>query len=258
MMNRFISDNDIYFMEILDDLIVINDNYCGVIILNNNLEQVNKIELFDDITIYSSFKHSKELLLFCPDNDCFVYLNLYRYAIIPLESFKNCIFSPLYFWDKDNVILIDYQGHLVNVNLIQKRLGFIDENNKIWGKIRKEMKKMEGFWPYKIYEKEKRAIVISDNSRVRLIDYNQSTKVINEFNKEEYHDFEWVNEYLVKISDDKVKVYYNNKDIIDKASKQYIFLKGKIMELDKSKFFFLLYAPRGNLSESRIEKIELI
>lgn len=246
------------FMEILDDIIIINDNYYGIIFLNSNLEQINKVKLFDDFIIYSSFKHNKELLLFCPDNNCLIYLNLYKKAIIPLENFQNFIFCPLYFWYKDNVILTDYRGHFVNVDLVGRRLNLIDKNNKVCQDIKREMKKIEDFQFYKIYEKQKRAIAISDNSKVKLIDYNQSVKVINEFDKEEYHDFEWVGEYIVKISDDKVKIFCNNKDIIYSFPKQSIFLKGRIMELDRKKFFFLLYVPKGNLSEGRIEKIELI
>ena len=64
-----LNNNDVYFIETLEDSIIINDNYSGVIILDKKLNFVKKIRLIDDLMIYSVAKYKSEILLYCPDND---------------------------------------------------------------------------------------------------------------------------------------------------------------------------------------------
>lgn len=59
-----ILNNDVYFLEILEDILIINDNYSGLICYNNNLEQISKLELLKDLLIYSSFKNGKKYYYF--------------------------------------------------------------------------------------------------------------------------------------------------------------------------------------------------
>lgn len=97
------TQNDIYFMEVLSDKIIINDNYNGILVFDKNLELIKKLEIFEDITIYYSFVNNigGEILLFCPDNECIVYINIetYEYEVIYLKNgLENLIFSNLYEW----------------------------------------------------------------------------------------------------------------------------------------------------------------
>ena len=105
-------NNDAYFMEIVNNMIVVNDNYKGLIIFDSELRLIEKIELIEELTIYTSFKNGNKILLFCPDNGCFIYVNieLHKKKIIPLTEFDNYLFSTLYDWDQENLILSDYQG----------------------------------------------------------------------------------------------------------------------------------------------------
>lgn len=47
-----LNNNDVYFIETLEDSIIINDNYSGVIIFDKGLNFVKKIRLIDDLMIY--------------------------------------------------------------------------------------------------------------------------------------------------------------------------------------------------------------
>ena len=59
-MNRVeFADNDVYFMEVLKDMILINNNYSGLILFNSNLEEVCRLEVIEDLSIYSSYIHEK-------------------------------------------------------------------------------------------------------------------------------------------------------------------------------------------------------
>ena len=55
-------NNDAYFMEVVNNMIVVNDNYKGLIIFNSELRQIKKIELIEELTIYTSFKNGNEIL----------------------------------------------------------------------------------------------------------------------------------------------------------------------------------------------------
>lgn len=60
-MNRVeFADNDVYFMEVLKDMILINNNYSGLILFNSNLEEVCRLEVIEDLSIYSSYIHRDE------------------------------------------------------------------------------------------------------------------------------------------------------------------------------------------------------
>lgn len=72
------NDNDIYFMEVVLDKIVVNDNYEGILIFDDNLNLVKKLKLLEDMIVYKSYinKAKMEMLLFCVDNQCMVYIVL--------------------------------------------------------------------------------------------------------------------------------------------------------------------------------------
>ena len=133
-MNERKFHSDVYFMEILEDLILINDNYCGLAFLNSRLEQIHKKE---------------------------------------------------------------------------------------------------------------------------FVDYHQGPKMVAVFDQGQYHDFEWADEYIVKISEDKVSVTGKAGKLFDVFTKQNMFLKGKIMELDSQKQLFLLYALKRDRNTSGIKRIGL-
>ena len=80
-----------------------------------------------------------------------------------------------------------------------------------------------------MYVYEKKAIVVEGSSIVKLIDYRQNIKELKEFTKEQYFDFEWKNEYIVKIGDSKIQLIYENHSEIFNAEKDYDFLRGKII-----------------------------
>lgn len=255
-----LANNDVYFMEVLEDIVVINDNYCGFLLFNSNLEQICRVKIFEGLSIYSSFKHGRKILLFCPENNCLVYfdLNSNEKKIISLKEFEGWIFSPLYIWYQNNVILSDYNGHFVNVDLKRGELYIIDIKDMAYQDVKEEVAKLREFQIYKICSrKKKRAIIYFQESKVRLIDYDQEVKVINEFEREQYYDYDWNGDYITKISEDKVEIIHGNSKTIYSPAENYNFLKGRIMGVSGDKYFFLLSALKSDDENSKIEKIKL-
>lgn len=115
--------NDVYFLEAITDKLVINNNYKGIIVLDGkNLEVLQMVNTFDGMIIYASYisNDSEELLLFCPDNECIVYINLHTYdfKVIHLAGrLVEVIFSPFYVWNVNRIILSSYNGDFYAVDL---------------------------------------------------------------------------------------------------------------------------------------------
>lgn len=251
-------NNDIYFMEILEEMIVINDNYRGLFVLNSRFKKICEIELFEGLTIYSSFKYKSKLLLFCSENNCLVYvdLNLMQNKIIPLSGFENWIFSPLYIWNQNAVVLSDYKGNVVRVDLENCRIHIPDTQDVMYRSIKADNEKWKGYQIHKIYREKKKAILIEQNQIVKLVDYSHDMRIIGEFKKGEFYDFEWENGYFTMVSENKVILVHDGKSTSFKPEQSYNFFRGKIMSKKKD-VLFLLSAMKSHLNNSKIQKIEL-
>ena len=135
---KIIKGNDIYFFEVISNKIVINNNYKGIIILDNNLDELKQLNIFDHMMIYSCYinENDEELLLFCEENKCLVYVNLreYDYKVIDLrEEFLAMGFSPVYLWDSNRLILSTYDGKFYDVDVKEDSNALIS-NSDVSGK----------------------------------------------------------------------------------------------------------------------------
>lgn len=252
-------DNDVYFIEILDDLLVINDNYQGILIFDSEFRQVGQIKLIEGLSIYTSYKKDKELLLFCADNNCFIYVNveLNYQKIIDLSEFDYWIFSTLYDWDKKNIILSDYQNHFMKINLNTGCLTINNVHNAESQAIRDDYNKLKKFKIIKNDGFEKKAFVELYDKKVGLVDYKQDLNIIKEFEQGKYHDFELANDYIVKIGENKVEILIDSEVEIFYPSEKYYFLRGKFMYKDNKTYLFLLSGDKTNSCHIKIEKYEL-
>ncbi len=119
-----IENNDVYILDIVGNYILINNNYRGISIFNINLEKVKDIPIFEDLVIYSVYKDfiGEKILLYCPDNECIIYVNLELsdFNIIPLSN-QDIIFSPIYYWNENLIILITYTNEFYILD-IEKRV----------------------------------------------------------------------------------------------------------------------------------------
>ncbi len=115
------TNKDLYVLETINNFVITNDGYSGITILDNNLNLVKNIPLFDGIIIYFVYKHflKSEILLYCCDNTCIVWVNLldFSYKVIPLDTINShIIFSPIYFWDNDISVFTTYSNEFYILN----------------------------------------------------------------------------------------------------------------------------------------------
>lgn len=74
---RHIKNKDIYFLQVVGDKIIVNNNYEGISVYDKELNKIKDIKLYDEIIIYNSIViNEKELLLICPDDEKKVHVNV--------------------------------------------------------------------------------------------------------------------------------------------------------------------------------------
>lgn len=252
-------NNDVYFIEVLDNVIAVNDNYRGILIYDSELRKVEKIELIKDLSIYTSFKNGKELLLFCPENDCFIYINigLHQKKTISLAGFGDWIFSTLYDWNQERLILSDFKGRFLKVDLNHECLSKMDPNDIECQTMREDYAKLSKFKIYKAYTSENKAFIKISDSELGLMEYKHDINILKEFKKKQYHDFELANGYVAKIGESKVEISFKGNTEVYYSLKQYHFLRGKFMLKNEEVYLFLLSGKKSDSDNIKIEKYKL-
>lgn len=258
------SDNDIYFIQTISDKIIVNDNYDGVLILDNNLNLIKVLKIFEGITVYSSFLNNinEEILLFCPDNECMVYINLtnYDYKVIYLKNgFEELVFSNIYEWNMNCLILSTYNGEFYSVSINENNIQKID-----YKEVEKEYTELYTFYceskNYEIFRLflDKNIAIINEKDRnIHMVIYKDQTKhvfynVTTNFIDIDYREgvLAIVNENMVEIAtkDDKVLIY---------PEENYMFLQGRLLNKLNSIYFIGLSSSNLNNSYSRVDMFQL-
>lgn len=248
--------NDIYFLDIIGNKIVVNDNYVGVIILDAKLNVIKRIKIMDDLVIYTSYHKPNELLLFCPENGCLIHINLkeFTYKKIDLKEFKDLIFSSLYIWNENNLILSTYQGTFFKIDIqnqhIYKMSNYSEELYKIYVKLK-------DYKIIKIFPDIGKAVVEVNSKEIGIIDYINEKLENLEISKDDFHDIEIKGKSILLLSEKKADI--RNSDSIQYyyPEESYICIRGKIMVEEKCRYIFILCGNKSDETDTRIEKLEI-
>lgn len=229
-------DNDIYFMETVNDKVVINDNYKGVKVLDGKLKLLSTIKIFDGMGIYSAFIDDTEerILLYCPDNECFVYINAkgFNCKIIELKyNLKNSIFSNVYSWSKESIIVSTYNYEFYEIHLGNSSIINITGKDFI--------KYHENFYrEYDLSMKDTCRKFFSNGYIIALDDYKKTITVYDDSVKIDYLDefsfigAEYRQKKLLLVKESSIEIFGNNCTEVLRANKDSIFLRGKFLNYD--------------------------
>ena len=120
-MNEKTICGDIYFLQVVGDKIVLNDDYEGLCILDSNLQAIKKIKINQDIVIYNSVVVSeKEVLLNCIENGIMFIVNIETDEIKKIhfpDMLKNEILLKMTKKEENAVILKTYKNHFYRMNM---------------------------------------------------------------------------------------------------------------------------------------------
>lgn len=272
--SKIFTNNDIYFLEVVSDKIVINDNYSGVFILDYELNINKELKILDDMSIDMSFIKDKEIVLYCYENQYLVYINIdtYVYKIINLnKDLCNIVFSPLYEWIDNDLILLSYNGDIIlHVNLLNNTAKCIcvENINRSIFSIYDNWQKLSGKVINKIYPNKCNA-VIEKNNNIVLYNYQDNEETIltidyADLNNNDipssyiYHDIEVKNNVIVEISEKRVLVLYQNKKILlYPESKDYSFLRGKFITIAENEYLILLECSNSDPLKAYIKMLDV-
>lgn len=253
-------ENDVYFMETLADFIVINFDYNGIKFFDFELNLIEQIKWKKEVMIYSSFTYKNELLLFCPDNECLIYIYIekdrFTYQFIELKDFGKYIFTELYEWKEDNVLLFTYQGEILCVDLKKGNVRHLNDQleNKKTLSLKQYISKLSDFNILKVCSQQHVAVIQKEKTKIEFVDYREKIKVLMRLEKGAYHDWETKEGYLVAIGEKKLLVCH------DGGKKEYfpeentVFLRGKFAKKNGKLYFFLLIGDKSDCQKTCITK----
>ena len=256
-----IENNDVYILDIVGNYILINNNYRGISIFNINLEKVKDIPIFEDLVIYSVYKDfiGEKILLYCPDNECIIYVNLELsdFNIIPLSN-QDIIFSPIYYWNENLIILITYTNEFYILDIekrVVKRIGKKE--------IAKSYPEFYGFWHeskgysiLKIYSQELKFVFNdTDHDRIGLLKFKQNNKFFIEKPNNIGHDVEYKDKKFMFIKENKIILLSEKKLITWDANKNEIFLRARFLNTNT---IIILSSMKDDFKNNTITKCKIM
>ena len=280
--NKFLlQDNDIYFWQIIEGNVLINDNYNGLLLMDHNFNVLKKYETDHDLIIDSCMKKDSEILLFCYESERIVYIDLKQelQKVIPLKGYERCIFSDLYEWDTEHIILSDYKGDFFSLSIENAQISNITWQDPATTTIEKAYEKLkrgdtlviksidrlgrnydEIIEQWRFLTKEKKAIIEKASGELSLIDYAGVVQNLVDIPAGDFHDFAISDHYVVGIGEKKtVFVEIDGEDcqwFVPESS--YYFLRGKF-GIEKQKLrFYLLSGDMSDAQKNIIYKYQLI
>ena len=255
-------DKDIYFLEIVGDKIIINDDYSGISVLDFELNLIKRVNIMEGLIVYSAFDNGKSILLFCPDNACVVYVDMetFDHHIFSLEGLENRVFSDLYCYDDDWYVLSDYDGEFLRLDIGDRSAELISKEylNKNMKVFRDEYFLLSRYTPYKIFNKLKKA-VIEDCGKMAIASYSAgSVYILKRFDKTGAHDFELDESCFASISEKRVDLFIYDKNSTYYPSNGYTFLRAKLGVIDHKKYMFILSGGNSRDKADMIERFDII
>ena len=248
--------NDMYFFRSVDKTVIINENYSGVLILNEDFKILKTLKLFEGIVIYSSYVNSinREVLLNCPDNEAIVYINLkkYMYKVLQLrKGVENLILTNLFEWNDNNIFLYTNNFEFIKINITKETIEQVDCNNEnidpLSYKVLNLNKEHEVI---KIFYDEQ-AAVIKDKGNLNFFNYNnQNSFVINK--DESFIDIEYKEGIFALIKEESIKLVTDSCEEILYPDTNYIFLKAGIINNLRSPSLVVMCSDKSDVNRCKL------
>jgi hypothetical protein len=239
-------DNDIYLLVTTEDYIVINNNYGGLFVLNQNLEKIRDIELTDESIIDCAFSNENKLLMFCSERNVLIFADLVtgHCEEIPIDI-DNWPCSPIYDWQEDKVTLFNYAGEQLVIDTKNSKACLTKNSSD---KIKELIAR--GIVSFNFREK----LAVTAHEAVEILDCKMGN-VVNRIPLDgSYHDYEVSKAYFMAISENDVALLGKQTETKVQARENYFFMRGKFFLEDKEDCVILLSGNKADAGECMLEK----
>lgn len=179
--SREFRNNDVYFLEVILDAIIINNNYDGVIILDEQLNEMININFCDQLIIEESFVKGYEIVLFDYENQRFTYLNTesHVYKVMKLNTvFEDVMLTPFFEWVDNDLFLIDYDATIiVHIDLVKGSVVSASKDyiNVLEFKVQDNWNKLRVNLIHQVYSTKHLGIIEKDGV-IAVFDYQNNKK----------------------------------------------------------------------------------
>lgn len=231
-----VRENDVYFIETVQDKIIINYGYSGIEVLDCNLKTIKKIDIFDDVVIHSAYVNSKnsELLLLCPENECFVYVNLNDYStktILFQDNLENTFFSTIYLW-QDDIIIINLYESFAKINLKNQSIEIIKDERvmDIYPAFYKFCSCISSEGMIDVYSSDNRAILQNSSGEFFMYELEGNFNKLSVKSTYGITDFLFNEENIGLVYENYVKIITNNDEKSINCDDGDVFLKAAYLE----------------------------
>jgi hypothetical protein len=251
---KFIENNDLYVLECHQGTVIVNENYSGIKLYNEKLELNDTIDIFEGILIHAVYKNpnKNEVILYCPDNEVFVYLNLdtsFQKVIKFIGHMDECGLSNIYFWSGDEVLflggnkkyykIIIGEFHLQELTMVQ-----VGNNYPILPKLIKDSEN------YLIFEGGTETLTYGDrrNHEIVFFDYRKNMKIVSKIPNNLGHEVIYLDGLFLSIHEEFIQAIKDGKNVARiETVTPYTFLKAKKQTKNNANFIVL----KGNISNTQ-------
>lgn len=242
------TDNDVYLLALTKDYIVVNENTKGLLVLNHELNIVDKIEFDIEILIDAVFIHGNKLLLLCYEQNSVLYVDI---ATKQQENMTfeedNWRFAPIYIWEKNKVCLYDYKSRKAEIDLKNFNMQYIQSNDLNLSRLM--FRKIVGF---NHHEK----LVICIRKDIEVINF-ETGNILNHFPiVDNCHDYEIHGHYFMAICEEKVLLFMDDYKVVLYPRENFFFMRGKFICTETECKIILLSGNKSNSNECSVEKHE--
>ncbi|MFB6472353.1 hypothetical protein ABER99_15400 [Paenibacillus glucanolyticus] len=251
----FVEDNDIYVLECHHGIIIVNNNYSGINLYNKNLELLSTIDIFEGILIHTVYKnpYKNEVILYCPDNKVFVYLNIdtaFQKVIDFNADIDECGLSNIYFWSGHEVIMLcgNKRYYRIDTSLFSLQeldmLGIEKEYPTVHKMLNDSSK-------YLIFEGGTEKLTYKDriNNEIVNFDYMNDIKIVSKIPNKLGHEVIYLNGIFLSVHEEFIQAIKEGNEVarIDTVSPN-IFLKARKLT-EQSANFIVLRGIKSNAEQ---------
>jgi hypothetical protein len=249
-------------MEAVAGKIVINDNYDGILILDDDFNILKNIGIMEDFVADISFANNHEIVFCCYENRCLVYMDvvLYTFKVIPLQLFDKSAFLPFYDWKDDKLILLSENGNILyRIDLITDSVTVASDEtiSDREAAIRDRWLSLRNFPVHKVYP-QKQCAIVGFGGSLSLFNYHSGIKTGLKIDPINFHDIEIEKDAIAQISEEKISVWYKGESaVLYPESDDCRFLRAKFIKIAGMEYLILLSCSNSDSSSSKLEKVSL-
>lgn len=252
----YFKKNDIYILDNYNNVIIINNNSQGLLLLDNSLHIQKELVIPQEAPIYSIYKKydGNAALLYLPDAHQIIHTDLKTsnsYTITLPEAFDKEVLSPNYYWDNNTLILTTFNDNLYQLDFTSNKLHSV--SNDI---VKKDYPSFFDFWntckKYNIltFYPSKQSFIFQNNNTIGFFNYQQNRQHIVTAFSEGWHNVECNKDLFLFIHENKIELLNNNHTSFLTPHANFIFLKAKFLD---NHHFVVLSSNPSNYQESLLE-----